>query len=63
MLEERIIEGIRDALKYASDKELRPALQGILMIYDGAKEKNKAQILDFLKIMDELEIKGAEDGQ
>ncbi len=63
MLEERIIEGIRDALKYASDKELRPALQGILMIYDGAKEKNKAQILDFLKIMDELEIKGENNGQ
>ncbi|MBR6412634.1 MAG: hypothetical protein IKS41_05695 [Alphaproteobacteria bacterium] len=63
MLEERIIEGIRDCVKYVSDKELRPALQAILMIYDGAKEKNKAQILDFLKIMDDLETKGAENGQ
>ena len=63
MLEERIIEGIRDCIKYVSDKELRPALQAILMIYDGAKEKNKAQILDFLKIMDELETKGADNGQ
>ena len=62
MLEERIIEGIRDALKYVSDKELRPALQAILMIYDGAKEKNKAQILDFLKIMDDLETKGENNG-
>lgn len=63
MLEERIIEGIRDAVKYVSDKELRPALQAILMIYDGAKEKNKAQILDFLKIMDDLETKGKNNGQ
>ena len=63
MLEERIIEGIRDALKYASDKELRPALQGILMIYDGAKKNNVAQINEFLRIMDELELKEAEDGQ
>jgi len=63
MLEERIIEGIRDCIKYVSDKELRPALQAILMIYDGAKEKNKAQILDFLKIMDELETKGENNGQ
>ena len=63
MLEERIIEGIRDCVKFVSDKELRPALQGILMIYDGAKEKNKAQILEFLKIMDELELKEATDGK
>ena len=42
MIRERIIEGIRDAVKYVPDKELRPALQAILMIYDGAKEKNKA---------------------
>jgi hypothetical protein len=32
------------------------------MIYDGAKEKNKTQILEFLKIMDELEIKGENNG-
>ena len=63
MLEERIIEGIRDCVKFVSDKELRLVLQAILMIYDGAKEKNKAQILDFLKIMDDLETKEAEDGQ
>ena len=63
MLEERIIGGIRDCVKFVSDKELRPALQAILMIYDGAKEKNKAQILDFLKIMDELETKGENNGQ
>ena len=63
MLEERIIEGIRDCVKYVSDKELRPALQAILMIYDGGKEKNKAQILDFLRIMDDLETKGENNGQ
>ena len=63
MLEERIIEGIRDCVKYVSDKERRPALQAIVMIYDGAKEKNKAQILDFLKIMDDLETKEATDGK
>ena len=63
MLEERIIEGIRDAIKYVSDKELRPALRAILMIYDGAKEKNTAQIQEFLKIMDDLETKEAQDGQ
>ena len=63
MLEERIIEGIRDCIKFVSDKELRPALQAILMIYDGAKEKNKAQILEFSKIMDELETKGENNGQ
>ena len=62
MLEERIIEGIRDCVKFVSDKELRPALQAILMIYDGSKEKNKAQILDFLKIMDDLETKGENNG-
>ena len=63
MLEERIIDGIRDAIKYVSDKELRPALQAILMIYNGAKEKNTVQIQEFLKIMDEIENKEAEDGQ
>ena len=63
MIRERIIEGIRDAVKNASDKELRPALQGILMIYDKAKKNNVAQINEFLKIMDELELKEATNGQ
>ena len=62
MIRERIIEGIRDAVKYVPDEQLRPTLQAILMIYDGAKEKNKTQILEFLKIMDELETKGADNG-
>ena len=63
MLEERIIEGIRDCVKFVSDRELHPALQAILMIYDGAKEKNEAQILEFLKIMDDLELKEEDNGQ
>ena len=63
MLEERIIEGIRDAMKYVPDEQLRPTLQAILLIYDEAKKNNVAQINEFLKIMDELEIKGENNGQ
>ena len=63
MIRERSIEGIRDAVKYVPDEQLRPTLQAILLIYDEAKKNNVAQILDFLKIMDDLETKEAEDGQ
>lgn len=62
MIRERIIEGIRDAVKYVPDEQLRPALQAILLIYDEAKKNNVAQINEFLKIMDELELKEAADG-
>ncbi len=62
MIRERIIEGIRDVVKYVPDEQLRPALQAILLIYDEAKKNNVAQINEFLKIMDELETKGADNG-
>ena len=63
MIRERIIEGIRDAVKYVPDEQLRPTLKAILLIYDEAKKNNVAQINEFLKIMDELELKEATDGQ
>ena len=63
MIRERIIEGIRDAVKYVPDNQLRPTLQAILLIYDEAKRNNVAQINEFLKIMDELELKEATDGK
>ena len=63
MIRERIIEGIRDAVKYVPDDQLRPTLQAILLIYDEAKKNNVAQINEFLKIMDELELKEATDGK
>jgi len=63
MIRERIIEGIRDAVKYVPDEQLRPTLQAILLIYDEAKKNNVAQINEFLKIMDELELKETNDGK
>ena len=63
MIRERIIEGIRDAVKYVPDDQLRPTLQAILLIYDEAKRNNVAQINEFLKIMDELELKEASNGK
>ena len=63
MIRERIIEGIRDAVKYVPDDQLRPTLQAILLIYDEAKKNNVAQINEFLKIMDELELKEATNGK
>ena len=63
MIRERIIEGIRDAVKYVPDNQLRPTLQAILLIYDEAKKNNVAQINEFLKIMDDLELKEADNGQ
>ena len=63
MIRERIIEGIRDAVKYVSDDQLRPTLQAILLIYDEAKKNNVAQINEFLKIMDELEVKETPNGK
>ena len=63
MIRERIIEGIRDAVKYVPDNQLRPTLQAILLIYDEAKRNNVAQINEFLKIMDDLETKGADNGK
>ncbi len=63
MIRERIIEGIRDAVKYVPDNQLRPTLQAILLIYDEAKKNNVAQINEFLKIMDELELKETTNGK
>ena len=63
MIRERIIEGIRDAVKYVPDEQLRPTLQAILLIYDEAKKNNVAQINEFLRIMDDLETKGADNGK
>ena len=63
MIRERIIEGIRDAVKYVPDNQLRPTLQAILLIYDEAKKNNVAQINEFLRIMDELELKEETDGK
>ncbi len=63
MIRERIIEGIRDAVKYVPDNQLRPTLQAILLIYDEAKRNNVAQINEFLKIMDELELKETTNGK
>ena len=63
MIRERIIEGIRDAVKYVPDNQLRPTLQAILLIYDEAKRNNVARINEFLKIMDDLETKGADNGK
>ena len=63
MIRERIIQGVRDAVKYVPDNQLRPTLQAILLIYDEAEKNNVAQINEFLKIMDELELKEATDGK
>ena len=63
MIRERIIQGVRDAVKYVPDDQLRPTLQAILLIYDAAEKDNVAQINEFLKIMDELELKETADGK
>ena len=63
MIRERIIQGVRDAVKYVPDDQLRPTLQAILLIYDAAEKDNVAQINEFLKIMDELELKEADNGK
>ena len=63
MIKERIIEGIRDAVKYVPENQLRPTLQAILLIYDEAEKNNVAQINEFLKMLDDCETKEKCDGE
>lgn len=57
MIKERIIEGIRDAITYLPDEQLRPTLHAILLIYDEARQNHQEKVQKFLDMINDLEVK------